>query len=135
MDLQYMCMYMYLHMHTTFSLCLLPSSSRLLFSLLSSSLSLLVCICTCTVAVSGAAQIIGDLVTGRVAETRGQSVSIPFNERDGAGKFNFIADVLRWRAQTNPENQLFSLVDTKVCSTMYMYIHVYTCSSAYRIAY
>ena len=65
-------------------------------------------------AVSGAAQIMGDLVTGRVAETRGQSLSIPFNERDGAGKYSFIADVLRWRAQTSPDNQLFSVVDAKV---------------------
>ena len=57
---------------------------------------------------------IGDLVTGRVAETHGQTLSIPFEEKDGAGKFKFIADVLRWRAQTCPEDRLFSIVDTKV---------------------
>ena len=65
-------------------------------------------------AVSGAAQIMGDLVTGRVAETKGQSLSIPFDEHDGVGKFSYIIDVLRWRAQTSPENQLFSVVDSKV---------------------
>ena len=68
------------------------------------------------VAVSGAAQIMGDLVTGRVAETRGQALNVPFDERDGAGKYHFITDVLRWRAQTNPENQLYSVIDAKVWS-------------------
>ena len=63
---------------------------------------------------SGAAQIMGDLVTGRVAETRGQALSIPFDGSDGPGKFSFITDVLRWRAQTTPDNQLFSVVDVKV---------------------
>ena len=68
-----------------------------------------------TTAVSGAAQIMGDLVTGRVAETKGQNLSIPFDEHDGAGKFNYILDVLRWRAQSSPDSQLFSVVDSKVC--------------------
>ena len=63
---------------------------------------------------SGAAQIMGDLVTGRVAETRGQALSIPFDTNDGPGKYSFITDVLRWRAHTTPENQLFSVVDAKV---------------------
>ena len=56
----------------------------------------------------------GDMVTGRVAETKGQSLSIPFDEQDGAGKFNYIIDVLAWRAQSCPENVLFSMVDSKV---------------------
>ena len=97
-----------------------------MLSLLSPSLCFIV-------AVSGAAQIMGDLVTGRVAETRGQALNIPFNERDGAGKYHFIADVLRWRAQTNPENQLYSVVDAKVWSRcteyvikLYMYVFHFT---------
>ena len=57
----------------------------------------------------------GDMVTGRVAETKGQALSIPFNEQDGAGKFNYIIDVLAWRAHSCPENTLFSMVDSKVC--------------------
>jgi acyl-CoA synthetase (AMP-forming)/AMP-acid ligase II len=63
--------------------------------------------------VKGAAQLMGDMVTGRVAETKGQSLSIPFDERDGGGKFNYIIDVLAWRAQSCPENVLFSMVDSK----------------------
>ena len=65
-------------------------------------------------AVSGAAQLIGDLVTGRVAETSGQSFNIPFDDGDGAGKYHFLADVLRWRAQTQPDIPLFTLLDNRV---------------------
>lgn len=64
--------------------------------------------------ISGAAQMIGDLVTGRVAESIGQAFNMPYDEGDGAGKFQFLSEVLRWRAQTQPENMLFSLLDNKV---------------------
>lgn len=57
---------------------------------------------------------IGDLVTGRVAESIGQAFNMPYDEGDGAGKFQFLSEVLRWRAQTQPENMLFSLLDNKV---------------------
>ena len=56
----------------------------------------------------------GDLVTGRVAETTGQAFNIPYDEGDGAGKFQFISEVLRWRSQTQPESQLFTLMDARV---------------------
>ena len=71
------------------------------------------------VAVSGAAQLIGDLVTGRVAESTGQAFNMPYDEGDGAGKFQFISEVLRWRAQTQPDNTLFSLLDNKVRARRY----------------
>lgn len=58
---------------------------------------------------------IGDLVTGRVAESTGQAFNTPYDEGDGAGKFQFLSEVLRWRAQTQPDNMLFSLLDNKVC--------------------
>ena len=45
-------------------------------------------------------------MTGRVAETKGQPLSIPFDEQDGAGKFNYIIDVLAWRAQSTPDSTL-----------------------------
>lgn len=64
--------------------------------------------------ISGAAQMIGDLVTGRVAESIGQAFNMPYDEGDGAGKFQFLSEVLRWRAQTQPDNMLFSLLDNKV---------------------
>ncbi len=53
-------------------------------------------------------------MTGRVAETTGQAFNVPYDEGDGAGKFHFISEVLRWRAQTQPDNQLFTLVDARV---------------------
>ena len=56
----------------------------------------------------------GDLVTGRVAETTGQAFNIPYDEGDGAGKFQFLSEVLRWRSQTQPENPLFTLMDARV---------------------
>ena len=84
----------------------------------------LLILCLSATAVKGAAQLMGDMVTGRVAETKGQSLSIPFDERDGAGKFNYIIDVLAWRAQSSPENVLFSMVDSKVrLPCVYVYIH------------
>ena len=57
---------------------------------------------------------IGDLVTGRVAESTGQAFNTPYDEGDGAGKFKFLSEVLRWRAQTQPDNMLYSLLDNKV---------------------
>ncbi len=68
----------------------------------------------CVVAVSGAAQLMGDLVTGRVAESSGYAFSTPYEDTDGAGKHQFLADVLRWRAQTQPDAQLFTLLDNRV---------------------
>ena len=65
-------------------------------------------------AVSGAAQLIGDLVTGRVAETTGQAFNLPYDDGDGAGKFQYLSEVLRWRAQTQPDNQLCTLEDNRV---------------------
>lgn len=53
-------------------------------------------------------------MTGRVAESIGQAFNMPYDEGDGAGKFQFLSEVLRWRAQTQPENMLFSLLDNKV---------------------
>ena len=59
----------------------------------------------------------GDLVTGRIAETTGQAFDIPYDEGDGAGKFQFLAEVLRWRAQTQPDNQLYTLLDNRVSAS------------------
>ena len=58
---------------------------------------------------------IGDLVTGRVAEATGQAFNVPLDDTDGAGGFQFLAEVLRWRAQTQPDNLLYTVVDNKVC--------------------
>ena len=56
----------------------------------------------------------GDLVTGRIAEATGPAYNAPYDDGDGAGKFQFLAEVLRWRAQTQPDNPLYSLIDNRV---------------------
>ena len=70
---------------------------------------------------SDAVQRIGDVVTGRVSEAKDNPV-IPYDDADGAGQFQFLSDVLRWRAQTQPDNQLFTLLDNRVNSRIEIYI-------------
>ena len=64
--------------------------------------------------VTGAAQLMGDLVTGRIAEATGPAYNSSYDDGDGAGKFQFIAEVLRWRAQTQSDSPLFTLIDNRV---------------------
>ena len=68
-------------------------------------------------AVSAAAQMMGDLVTGRVAESTGRGSTGGFDEADGASSYDFVSEVLRWRAQSHPDNQLYTLLDAKVIPT------------------
>ena len=67
--------------------------------------------------VTGAAQLMGDLVTGRIAEATGPAYNTPYDDGDGAGKFQFLAEVLRWRAQSQPDSPLYSLIDNRVSFT------------------
>ena len=48
------------------------------------------------------------------AITDGKRLEPMADDRDGAGKFQFLSEVLKWRAQTNPDHQLFSLLNEKV---------------------
>ena len=63
----------------------------------------------------------GDLVTGRIAEATGPAYNAPYDDGDGAGKFQFLAEVLRWRAQTQPDNPLYSLIDNRVSFCTYQH--------------
>ena len=83
---------------------------------------------TLSAAVPGVAQLLGDLVTGRVAESSGYAFSTPYEDTDGAGKYQFLGEVLRWRAQTQPDTQLFTLLDNRVRDhtfIQYIYIYIY----------
>lgn len=66
--------------------------------------------------VTGAAQIIGDLVTGRVTETAQSvlSADIETESTDGAPKTEYLTDMLRWRASSRPDDLLYSMVDARV---------------------
>lgn len=64
--------------------------------------------------VTGAAQIIGDLVTGRTMDS-GQSFIASGLEEDvtDGPQSEFLVDMLRWRALNRPDDQLFTLVDPR----------------------
>ena len=82
---------------------------------------------TLSAAVPGAAQLLGDLhiVMGHVAESSGYAFSTPYEDTDGAGKYQFLGEVLRWRAQTQPDTQLFTLLDNRVRNHTFIYIYIY----------
>lgn len=71
------------------------------------------------VAVTGAAQIIGDLVTGRTVEsaTGFSAAALGEDSTDGPTS-EFLAEILHWRAVNRPDDALFSQVDARV-STNY----------------
>ena len=81
--------------------------------------------------VSGAAHLIGDIVTGvKPALAEGRPMEPMADDRDGAGRYQFLSEVLRWRAQTTPDHVLFTLLNEKVC--VCVCVHVWlslVCSS------
>lgn len=70
-----------------------------------------------------AAQMIGDLVTGRVTDNTDFSTATLEESTDSSGPGNgeYLSAFLRWRAQNQSDTLLFTLVDAKVrhCSTQY----------------
>jgi acyl-CoA synthetase (AMP-forming)/AMP-acid ligase II len=70
--------------------------------------------------VGTAVQMMGDIVVGaKPATAEGKRMERVADERDGAGKYQFLSEVLRWRAQTTPDHTLFSLLSDKgVARTM-----------------
>ena len=63
-----------------------------------------------------AAQMIGDLVTGRVTDTTDFSTATLEESTDSTGPGNgeYLSAFLRWRAQNQSDTLLFTLVDAKV---------------------
>eukprot|EP00731_Ephydatia_muelleri_P020168 Em0012g993a len=63
------------------------------------------------------AKIIGDLVMGRAGSVSSGTQSQQRMDGDPAAKMDFIADILRWNAQENPDTKLFTLIDSKASGT------------------
>ena len=63
-----------------------------------------------------AAQMIGDLVTGRVTDIAGFTTGSIEESTDSTGPGNgeYLSAFLRWRAQNQSDTLLFTLVDAKV---------------------
>ena len=69
-----------------------------------------------SLAMGVAAQMIGDLVTGRVTDTTDFSTATLEESTDSTGPGNgeYLSAFLRWRAQHQSDTLLFTLVDAKV---------------------
>ena len=67
-----------------------------------------VMMCFVLLDVSGAVHMIGDIVTGvKPALAEGRPMEPMADDRDGAGRYQFLSEVLRWRAQTTPDYVLY----------------------------
>ena len=53
-------------------------------------------------------------MTGRVADITGQAFNFPYNDGDGAGKFQNLGEVFCWQAQTDTTSLLYTLLDNRV---------------------
>ena len=90
-----------------------------------------VMMCFVLLDVSGAAHMIGDIVTGvKPALAEGRPMEPMADDRDGAGRYQFLSEVLRWRAQTTPDHVLFTLLNEKVC----VCVHVCGCLLSVRLS-
>ena len=72
------------------------------------------------VAVTGAAQIIGDLVTGRTMESaKGFSATALDEDSTDGPASEFLAETLHWRSVNRPDDVLFSQVDARVSTNCF----------------
>ena len=68
-----------------------------------------------------AAAIVGGLLKGqRMAEAAGREVADLDDSRDVSKKYQFLAEILKWRGKTSPDQNLFTLLNSKnsVAGTM-----------------
>lgn len=64
--------------------------------------------------VGPSAMFVGSIVQGaRLAAAEGRDFT-SFNEEDQAKRHQFLSEVLRWRANTMPDHELFTYVSSKV---------------------
>ena len=60
------------------------------------------------------AAIVGGLLKGqRMAEAQGRELSGVDERNDLSKKYQFLSEILKWRAQTNPDQNLFTLLNCK----------------------
>lgn len=73
------------------------------------------------IAVTGAAQVMGDMVTGRSMDTSQAytTASLGVETTDGP-TFDFLADALSWRAHNRPDDTLYTQVDSRVTRQCHM---------------
>jgi len=70
---------------------------------------------------SGPASVLqGQVVTGlRLAEARGRELTPLQDDEDAGKKFQYLSEILKWRAQTTADHVLFSQVGSKVTNICY----------------
>lgn len=71
--------------------------------------------------VGPSAMFVGSIVQGaRLADAQGLDLT-SFKEEDLAKKHQFLSEVLRWRAQTMPDHELFTCVSAKVGGHQFLF--------------
>eukprot|EP00117_Sycon_ciliatum_P046204 scpid7388/ scgid33116/ Disco-interacting protein 2 homolog B len=63
---------------------------------------------------NAAAGVMGDAITGnRMAVAVGKQLEPMGDERDAAGRYQYLSEVLRWRAQSSPDHILYTTVNER----------------------
>ncbi|GAV07859.1 hypothetical protein RvY_17644-2 [Ramazzottius varieornatus] len=61
-----------------------------------------------------ASMMVGSIVQGvRLAEARGRDLHLADDDTENAKKYQFITEILRWRATTSPEHVIYTLLSAK----------------------
>ena len=67
------------------------------------------------------AAIVGGLLKGRrMAEATGRVISEQDQSRDAVKKYQFLSEILKWRAHSTPEQNLFTLLNSKVLDSSFL---------------
>ena len=57
---------------------------------------------------------VGSIVQGvRLAEAKGRDLNLAEEDTESAKKYQFITEILRWRATSSPEHVIFTLLNAK----------------------
>lgn len=62
---------------------------------------------------------VGNMVQGnRLAIAQGRDIGVIDDDSDAARKYQFISEILKWRATTTAEHMLFTLLSSKVSTSV-----------------